>query len=52
MLIGILAETAIGLLVGEASWQGAVSAVPSMAPTLAVAVLAVLFVVNIVFLGI
>jgi len=33
VLIGILAVTAIGLLVGEASWQGAVSTVPSLAPT-------------------
>ncbi len=33
VLIGILAVTAIGLLVGEASWQGVVSAVPSLAPT-------------------
>ncbi len=34
VLIGILAVTAIGLLVGEASWEGAVSAIPSLAPTL------------------
>ncbi len=33
VLIGILAVTLIGILVGEASWQGAVSAVPSLAPT-------------------
>lgn len=33
VLIGILAVTAAGLLVGEASWQGTVSAVPSLAPT-------------------
>lgn len=31
--IGILAVTAIGLVVGEANWQGAVAAVPSLAPT-------------------
>lgn len=34
VLIGILAVTAIGLLVGEANWEGAVSAIPSLAPTL------------------
>lgn len=34
VLIGILAVTAIGLLVGEARWEGAVSAIPSLAPTL------------------
>ncbi len=33
VLIGILVVTLIGILVGEASWQGAVSAVPSLAPT-------------------
>lgn len=33
VLIGILAVTLIGIVVGEASWQGAVSAVPSLAPT-------------------
>ena len=33
VLIGILAVTAIGLLVGEANWEGAVSAVPSLEPT-------------------
>ena len=33
VLIGILAVTAAGLLAGEATWQGAVSAVPSLAPT-------------------
>ncbi len=33
VLIGILAVTLIAILVGEASWQGAVSAVPSLAPT-------------------
>ena len=33
VLVGILAVTAAGLLVGEASWQGAVSAIPSLAPT-------------------
>lgn len=33
VLIGILAATAVGLLVGEASWQGAVSAIPSLEPT-------------------
>jgi len=33
ILIGILAVTAAGLLVGEVNWQGTVSAVPSLAPT-------------------
>ena len=33
VLIGILGVTVIGILVGEASWQGAVAAVPSLAPT-------------------
>lgn len=33
VLIGILAVTAIGLVAGEANWQGAVAAVPSLAPT-------------------
>lgn len=33
ILIGMLAVTAAGLLAGEASWQGTVAAVPSLAPT-------------------
>ena len=33
VLVGILAATVVGLLVGEASWQGAVSAIPSLEPT-------------------
>ncbi|MXW68754.1 MAG: NCS2 family permease [Gammaproteobacteria bacterium] len=33
ILIGMLAVTAAGLLVGEVNWQGTVSAVPSLAPT-------------------
>ena len=33
VMIGIIAVTAVGMLVGEASWQGTVSAVPSLAPT-------------------
>ncbi len=33
VMTGIIAVTAVGMLVGEASWQGTVSAVPSLAPT-------------------
>ena len=33
VLIGILAVTGVGLLVGEANWEGAVSGIPSLAPT-------------------
>ncbi len=34
VLVGILAVTSLGLILGAASWQGAVSSVPSLAPTL------------------
>ena len=33
ILIGMLAVTAVGLLVGEANWRGTVSAVPPLTPT-------------------
>ncbi len=33
VLIGMLAVTLVGILIGETSWQGAVATVPSLAPT-------------------